>query len=177
MLIITIQELKDIFYLIGSVLGIAGFFMVLKKRTRCELNYRTELGDEVNPFLTAIRGDIFNLEISDVNESFEVEKLPANTNLSRVKYKEIDEKQIDATCFFPIFREGETFRISNPEMEMPKLKFSYEDKFHNKYYQTFEFEKSHIKREERIKRKSRSCYNLSNRYWRFLWRWFPKIRI
>lgn len=168
---------KDIFYLIGSILGILGFIRTLKKWDKCEFTYRTEFGDEVKPFLVCIRGDIFNLEIreDESHKSIIALKFPSNTILSRVKYKEVDEKIIDKSSFFPILKETEVLCIPNDNLKMPRVLFSYEDKYHNKYRQTFEFDRTVIGSEERLKSKSRSCYKLSGRRFKFIWFWIPSI--
>lgn len=174
---VTMQYYKDLLYLVGSILGIVGFIRTLKRRDKCEFNYRTELGDEVKPFIICIRGEIFNLEITDKSQSVFALKYPQGTNLSQVKYKKIDSDTIDRSSYFPIIREGEVISIPNDNLDMPRIFLQYEDKFHNRYYQTFEFNTKDIHRDERKKRKSRSCYLLSRRYFRFLWVWFPQIKL
>jgi hypothetical protein len=168
-----LEELKNIFYLVGSVLGIIGFIRTIIKREKCELNYKTELGDEVHPFLVCIRGDIYNLDIASSEYSFEVLKLPQNFVLSRFKYNEYDKSIIEESCFFPVIKEGETLCLQNDNLDMPKLFLRYEDKYHNKYFQTIEFNKSDMGGDKRIKKLSRSCYNISKRHFRAFWIWMP----
>lgn len=167
-----IELYKDILYLIGSILGIIGFFRTLKKSDLSEFNYRTEEGDEEKPFLVCIRGDIFNLTLTDNSESIIAMKYHKDTILSKVKYQEVDFTIIDQAAFFPIIREGDILRLKNENLDLPKVYLRFEDKYHNKYYQTFEFYREDIKN-DRASRKSRSCYKLSKRHWRFLWIWFP----
>lgn len=164
---------KDILYLIGSVLGIVGFFRTLKRRDLCEFNYRTEFGDEVRPFLVCIRGDIFNLELTGNSKSIIAKKYPPGTLLSKVKYQQVKYEDIDESAFFAILREGEVLGLNNEKFSLPKVILKFEDQYHNKYYQTFEFNEDEIDDEERMKRKYRSCYKISKRHWKFLWIWFP----
>lgn len=167
-----IADLKDVLYITGSVFGIIGFIRTIAKREKSELNYKTELGNEVRPFLVCIRGDIYNLNISGSDASHEVQKLPIGFNISHYKYKKFDESIIDESCFFPVIKEGEILCVLNDKLKMPKIRLEYEDKYHNKYYQTFEFNDADIGNNDRIKRQSRSCYILSKRRIRFIWMWW-----
>ncbi|WDF78817.1 hypothetical protein PQ469_02195 [Mucilaginibacter sp. KACC 22773] len=65
---------KDILYLIGSILGIIGFFRTIKKRENSGFNYRTDFGNEVEPFVICIRGNIYNLEVTNKDRSVMVQK-------------------------------------------------------------------------------------------------------
>jgi hypothetical protein len=167
-----ISYFKDWLYLLGSILGIIGFIRTLQKRDKCMFNYRTEFGDEVHPFLVCIRGEIYNLEISSSKESFEALKLPIKTNLSRFKYKELNEKEIDTSSFFPIIKETEIICIPNEKLNLPLIYLKYEDIYQNRYFQTFSFDNSEVGNLERVRRKSRSCYKISRRHFKFLWIWF-----
>ena len=172
-----IEAYKDILYIIGSILGIIGFFRTLKKRDKCEFSYRTVLGDEVTPYLVVTKGDILNLEITTEQESVFAYKYPPNTNISQIKYGKMKSELIDESSFFPILKETEFISIPNENQKMPLIFLQFEDRYHNNYYQKFSFNFDDVRNGNRQKHNSKSCYILSNRYWRFLWIWFPKIRV
>lgn len=168
----SLQVYKDIFYFAGSVSGIISFILTIKKREKCEFNYRTEFGNEIQPFLVCIKGDIFNLNIHNEKESIFVHKYPSQTNLSRIKYKDFDDSLIDKSSYFPVLKEGEILSLNNEDLKMLRIYLKYEDQYRNRYSQTFEFHNPDIRDNDRSMRKSRSCYVLSKRKFRFLWIWF-----
>lgn len=171
------QNFKDILYLIGSILGIIGFIRTLKKRDYCQFTYRTEFGDEVNPFLICIKGDIFNPEISDKDKSQYVVKLPKEFQFSKYKFNQKIANAYDESAFFPLLKEGDALLLQNEGLCMQKIYLKYQDRYHNNYYQAFEFMKTEVRNDERLKRKSRSCYKLSDRYWKILKIWFPQLHL
>lgn len=164
---------KDILYLIGSVLGIIGFIRTLKKRDYCSLNYKTDFGNEVEPYLLCLRADMYNLSVSNSQRAIMVEKFSGKTIPAYDSRKDIPATQIERAAFFPIVKEQDFLLIDNHKLEMEPLVFCYEDKYNNKYKQVFSFDKSEIGNEDRIKKVSRSCYNLTKRRYRFMYIWFP----
>lgn len=170
---IIINLSKDILYLIGSVLGIIGFIRTLKKREYCGLNYKTDFGNEVEPYLICLRADMYNLSISNSERAVFVLKYPSN---SLPTYEAIKNQASNITVkasFFPILKEGEFLVIDNRNFKMGKIQFNYEDKFQNQYKQQFSFDESEIGSADRIKRANRSCYTLTKRKYRFLYIWLP----
>jgi len=163
---------KDILYLIGSVLGMIGFFRTIKKREYSGFNYRTDFGNEVEPFLICLRGNIYNLAISNHERSVMVQKYTSDVipNFDALK---TNRSVSERSAFYPVVKEGEFLKIDNNSRDLKDLKLEYEDRFQNHYYQVFSFDKNEIGNLERIKRTNRSCYKLTARKYRFLHIWLP----
>lgn len=166
---------KDILYLIGSVLGVIGFFRTLKKRDYCSLNYKTDFGNEVEPYLICLKGDIYNLSITNGDRAVFVLKYPSSVIPAFENRKDTPAGSIDRAAFYPILKEQEFIIIDNKDFKMKKMHFHYEDKYSNKYKQTFSFDETEVGNNDRIKRVNRSCYILTKRKYRFLYIWFPLI--
>jgi hypothetical protein len=163
---------KDILYLIGSVLGIIGFVRTLKKIDYCTFNYRTDFGNEVEPYLICLKGNIYNLQVSNKQRAVFVHKYPASIpplHEHRTKLPAI----VEHSSFFPILKEQEFILVENHKLDMENLLLHYEDKYSNRYRQVLRFDKAEIGNDERIKRTNRSCYVLSKRKLRFLGLWIP----
>lgn len=163
---------KDILYLIGSVLGIIGFIRTLKKVDHCTFNYKTDFGNEVEPYLICLKGDIYNLQVSNKERAVFVKKYPANIpplHEHRTKLPTSPEH----SSFFPIVKEQEFILIDNNNLSMDDHYLFYEDKYSNHYRQIFRFDKTEIGNKERIKRANRSCYILERRKLKFLGIWIP----
>ena len=166
---------KDILYLIGSVLGIIGFIRTLKKVDYCSLNYKTDFGNEAEPYLICLKGDMYNLSITNKERAVFVKKYQSNVIPAYENRKIVLTSEIDRSAFFPILKEGEFIVIDNNDFKMDKLYFHYEDKFDNKYKQVFLFDKNEIGNNDRIKRVNRSFYILTKRKFWFLYLWFPLL--
>jgi hypothetical protein len=164
---------KDILYLIGSVLGIIGFIRTLKKEDYCSLSYKTDFGNEVEPYLICLKGDMYNLSVSNSERAVFVKKYKATVIPAYESRKSVSGSDIDRAAFFPILKEQEFIVIDNNDLKMKKMYFHYEDKFSNKYKQTFSFDERDIGNNDRIKRINHSHYILSKRKFRFLYIWFP----
>jgi hypothetical protein len=167
---------KDILYLVGSVLGIIGFIRTLKKRDYVSLNYKTDFGNEVEPYVMCLKGDMYNLSISTTDRAVMVQKYPSTASPSFENRKKCFNKYDRRSSFYPIVKEMEFLVIDNKDFEMGKLHFKYEDKYSNHYRQGFTFDNNEIGALDRIKRTSRSCYRLTKRRHRFLYIWFPLVR-
>ena len=168
-----INQSKDILYLIGSVLGIIGFIRTLKKREYCSLSFKTDYGNEVEPYLLCLRGTIYNLSISDDKGSVIVNKYPSGSIPSFHSRSEIGKAVLEEASFFPVLKEFDFFVVQNKKLKTIKLEFIYEDKYRNVYKQQFWFDPDEIGNMDRIQRKNRSCYHITRRKYRFMYIWFP----
>ncbi|HTN19705.1 MAG TPA: hypothetical protein VL125_04485 [Pelobium sp.] len=169
----TINLSKDILYLIGSILGIIGFIRTFKKRDYCVLNYRTDFGNEVEPYLICLKSDMYNLKVSNTERAVIVSKYPSSILPTYDGRLDLPKKLLVEASFFPLFKESEFLVLDNRNFKIGKLIFTYEDKYENKYKQEFSFDESEIGNHDRIKRTNRSCYILTKRRSRFLYMWFP----
>ena len=167
---------KDILYLIGSVLGIIGFIRTLKKVDYSCLNYKTDFGNEVEPYLICLKGDLYNLNITTSERAVFVRKYPADIIPAHEQRKNVPAANIERSAFFPIMKEREFVVIDNNDFKMGKLYFHYEDRYSNKYKQIFTFDQTEVGNDERIKRVNRSCYKLTKRKFRFLRIWLPSLK-
>jgi hypothetical protein len=116
-----INVYKDILYLIGSVLGIIGFVRTLKKIDYCTFNYRTDFGNEVEPYLVCLKGNIYNLQISNKERAVFVQKYPANippVHEHRTKLP----ATVERSSFFPIVKEQEFIVVDNNTLSMDDIK-------------------------------------------------------
>ena len=163
---------KDILYLIGSILGIIGFIRTLKKIDNCSFSYRTDFGNEVEPYVVCLKGSIYNLQVSNAERAVFVQKYPA-TIPPLHEHRTKMPATVERSSFFPILKEQEFILIDNNRLEMTDIYLFYEDKFSNKYRQILRFDKSEIGNSERIKRTNRSCYILEKRRLYFLGLWIP----
>ena len=169
-----ISTSKDVLYLIGSVLGIVGFVRTFKKRDNSGFNYRTDFGNEVEPFLVCLRGNIYNLEVSNKDRSVMVQKYSSDIipNYDVIKNsKSVPER----SAFYTIIKEGEFLKVENHDLKMKDIYLRYEDSFQNHYYQKFSFDQKEIGNTDRIKRTNRSCYKLTKRKYRVCYIWFPLL--
>ena len=137
---LDISLIKDIFYLIGSSLGILTFMMSINKRDKSIFTYRTEMGNESHPMLICIRGNVYNVKIINRGKSYYVHKLPTTFKFSSVRRNEHNLSEYDESSFFPSLKEGEALLINNERLDL-SMKISYEDQFRNKYFQVFEIQK------------------------------------
>jgi hypothetical protein len=175
---ITFLELpfvKDIFYLVGSLLGIITFILTVRKRDRSKLTFRTEMGNESCPMLFCIKGDIFNVRLRKDQKSQISYRLPSTFKFSSIRTNDYSKHEFDDSSFFPIIKEGEALLLIN-EIENDhaniKVKIEFEDQFGNLYYQLFTLLNSDIGNPKRFtKNRSQSLYRMSKRYKRFLWVW------
>jgi hypothetical protein len=169
---VLINLYKDILYLIGSVLGIIGFIRTLKKIDYCELNYRTDFGNEVEPYLVCLKGNIYNLQISNAERAIFVQKYPADIPPLH-EHRTKTAGKMERSSFFPILKEQEFILVDNHDLNMKDLYLTYEDKYRNYYRQVFRFDKSELGNNDRIKRTNRSCYILKKRRLKVLGLWLP----
>jgi hypothetical protein len=163
---------KDLLYLVGSILGIIGFIRTLKKIDYCTLNYRTDFGNEVEPYLVCIKGTLYNLQISNKHRAVFVHKYPSNIP-PLYEHRTKMPAAIERSSFFPVVKEQEFILIDNNDLKMNDLYISFEDKYSNRYRQIFRFDGTETSNNERIKRTNRSCYSLEKRKLRILWIWIP----
>jgi len=167
---------KDILYLVGSILGIIGFIRTFKKREYCSFNYKTDFGNEVEPYLICLRSNMYNLKVSNSKRAVFVVKYPSTAIASFENRKTVLTSTLERASFFPLFKEEEFLVIDNNDFKMDVLYFEYEDKYQNKYKQQFSFDSTEIGNNERIKRTNRSCYLLSKRQYRFMFIWLPLFK-
>lgn len=163
---------KDILYLIGSVLGIIGFIRTLKKIDYCTFSYRTDFGNEVEPYLVCLKGTIYNLQINNKERAVSVRKYPSNIPPLHEHRTKLPAT-VEHSSFFPIVKEQEFILVDNNSLSMGDLYFYYEDKYSNRYRQMLRFDRSEIGNNERIKRTNRSCYILRKRKLKILRMWIP----
>jgi MFS superfamily sulfate permease-like transporter len=167
-----LSTVKDIFYLIGSCLGIITFFLTIKKRDKSIFTYRTEMGNEVKPMLICIRGSMYNVKVSKAGKSTYVYKLPQDFRYSSIKRNEHKITELDESSFFPSLKEGEALLVDNEALNLD-LKVEFEDQFQHKYYQKFRIQKDQIGNPARFeKNKSQSLYRLSKRWRKRFWIWY-----
>ena len=170
-LIENLATLKDIFYLIGSVLAIVAFVMTIRKRDKSMFTFRTEMGNESRPLLICVRGNMYNVNIYNNGVSYYAHRLPSSFKFSSVRRNEFDLNEYDESSFYACLQEGEALLIDNEKLNL-NLKIKYEDQFRNKYFQTFELIKSEIGNPKRLERnRSQSLYDISKRKKRLLWIW------
>lgn len=169
---LLINLYKDILYLIGSILGIIGFIRTLKKIDYCEFNYRTDFGNEVEPYLVCLKGNIYNLQVSNSDRAVFVQKYPADVPPLHEHRTKIAAKA-ERSSFFPIIKEQEFILVENHQLNMKDLLLTYEDKYRNRYRQIFRFDQSEVGSADRIKRTNRSCYILKRRRLKVLGCWLP----
>lgn len=168
----SLSFVKDVFYLIGSCLGIITFILTIKKRDKSVFTYRTEMGNEVKPMLICIRGSMYNIRVSNAGKSVYVHKLPQGFKYSSIKRNEHSLAELDEASFFPSLKEGEALLIDNEDIELD-MKIEFEDQYRHSYYQTFRVLKNQIGNPSRFdKNKSQSLYKLSKRWRRRLWIWY-----
>lgn len=164
---------KDILYLIGSVLGIVGFIRTLKKVDHCCLNYRTDFGNEVEPYLICLKSNMYNLLVTSKERAVFVHKYPSHIPPLHGHRQTVPTGTTERSTFFPVLKEQEFIVVDNNDFKMGRLYFYYEDRYSNKFRQEFTFDQTEVGNTERIKRANRSCYRLTKRKIRFLGMWFP----
>lgn len=128
---------KDSVYLITFFIGFITFIKTFRKKDFCELNYKTVFGDETNLYIFRIKGVLYNLKITCKNKKITAVKYK-NIDISKIK-KQRDQITGDQSLFFPIIEENEVIEIREAS-EMEQIRFDYEDKFSNKYYQIIKFD-------------------------------------
>lgn len=166
------EILKNILYITGSILGIIGFYRTVKKRDNTVFTYRTRYGNEVYPFLFCIRGDAYNINISNGRKSIFVFRYPGSTNFSKLQESKLGTGSNDESSFFAVISQGEALCFNNDKFDLGSIIIHYEDQYSNKYKQYFSFDKV-LKDRFNEQVKSQRYYTVSKRYRRFLWVWLP----
>ena len=166
--------LKNILYAVGSISGLIGFYRSFNKRAKCEFSYRTEYGNEDHPLLFCIRDNIYNLNISDEEQSVFVYKYKSDLNFSQLKKEPMEKNSSDRSSFFAVLYQGEALGINNDKLDIKPIVLHFEDEYSNEYKQYFSFKgKEKTNHSERVKFKSKSYYTLSTRYRKWLGMWLP----
>lgn len=139
MIMNNISTFKDFSYIITFFIGLITFIKTFRKRGFCCLDYKTEVGDEVNIYIFGIKDDVFNLKILCDNNKINATKFK-NSEVSKIK-NERDKMSGDVSLYFPSIDKDDVIEIRHAN-ELGKIKFKFEDRYSNKYSQFIEFDQN-----------------------------------
>lgn len=128
---------KDVLYFMSFLIGLITFIKTFRKKEYCSLDYKTEYGDETNLYIFAIKDDLYNLKILSENQKLKAIKY-TDLNISKLKH-ERNSKSGDKSLYFPRIEKNDVIEIRDAK-DLGKIKFEYEDKYSNKYYQFIHFD-------------------------------------
>ena len=153
---------RDLSYFITFLIGLITFIKTFRKKDFCELNFKTESGDEQHLYIFCTKSELYNLRITSELEGVNALK-HKDINISKIKYNR-DEIDGDESLFFPTIKNNEVIEIIKAH-KLGKIRFDYEDKFSNAYFQTIKFDGK-----TDMNFKSRRFYKLSKRKATSIWK-------
>lgn len=128
---------KDVIYFISFLTALITFVKTFRKKEYCSLDYKTEPGDETNLYIFGIKDDLYSLRILSKNEKLVAIKY-TDLNISEMKHTR-NSKSGDKSLYFPRIEKNDVIEIRNA-MNFGNIKFEYEDKYSNEYFQYIHFD-------------------------------------
>jgi len=128
---------KDALYFISFLTALITFIKTFRKKEYCSLDYKTESGDETNLYIFGIKDDLYSLKILCENKKIEAIKY-SDLNISEMKHNR-NLKSGDKSLYFPRIEKNDVIEIRNA-MDFGKIRFEYEDRYSNKYFQIIQFD-------------------------------------